>query len=47
MKNEYAFTVCHDLMFNDVEALWGVLNLDSKRGIDICDLPTPIQGVLL
>ena len=31
VKNEYAFTVCHDLMFNDVEALWGVLNLDSKR----------------
>ena len=31
VKNECAFTVCHDLMFDDVEALWGVLNLDSKR----------------
>ena len=30
MKNAYDFTVCHDLMFNDVEALWGELNVGSK-----------------
>ena len=47
VKNEYACTVCHYLMFNDVEALWGVLNLDSKKAINICDLPTPIQRVFL
>ena len=31
LKNEYNFTVCHDRMFNDVEALWGELNVDSQK----------------
>ena len=31
VKNEHNFTVCHDLMFDDVEALWGELNVDSQK----------------
>ena len=31
VKSGYVFTVCHDLMFNDVEALWWVLNLDPQK----------------
>ena len=47
VKNEYDFTVCHDLMFNDVEALWGELNVDSKKGTNIGDLPAAILGIFL
>ena len=30
VKNDYTFTVSNDLMFDDVEALWGELKLDSR-----------------
>ena len=31
VKNEFAFTVCHDLMLQYFEALWRVLNADWKK----------------
>ena len=31
VKNEHNFTVCYDLVFDDVEALWGELNVDSQK----------------
>ena len=30
VKNDYTFTVSNDLKFDDVEALWGELKLDSR-----------------